>query len=381
MIISLKLKNWLYFENDTTISFNHENSISDPFTIMPIGIITGNTGAGKADVIKSLKFLKDSVIKYDSPLNRLFLNTNIPNCYLNDCSPAVIDLTFLAKNGVVYNLYIALTRSTVISEYVRILDGRDNELLYYRNFTSKTILGDRLKYDENAKACTVIVEDNQLLLGLLCSKTPKLRDIKKWFQDQLIIYDIDKLQNNKPILISPPIRHETELFKLLIKLGINIRKLDIISAPSNSISDELRYEINNILHNKESLMLRVNESYFIIKKDKHSLNIYKIILYHDTDCKFPCELSQEPYDVRYLLNILPIFINLSKATSDKICIIEEFTNNLDYSLINKLLKLCVKRNTTSQFIFSTTNDVDYLQHSLNKNILDRSNIYQCKWIE
>ena len=371
MIISLKLKNWLYLENDTTISFNHDDS-NNPSTTRSIGIITGNTGTGKSDIIKSLRFLKDGIVKYDSPLNQLFLNTNIPNCYLNDCSPAVIDLTFLAKNGVVYNLYIALTRSTVVSEYIRILDGHDNELLYYRNFTSKSILGDRLKYDENAKACTVIVEDNQLLLGLLCSKTPKLRDIKEWFQDQLIIYDIDKLQNNKPMLISPPIRRETELFKLLIKLGIHICKLDMVNAPSNSISDELRYEINNILHNKESLMLRVNESYFIIKKDKHSLNIYKIIVYHDTDCEFPCELSQEPYSVRYLLSILPIFINLSKATSDKICIIEEFTNNLDYSLINKLLKLCVKRNTSSQFIFSTTDNIYYLQHSLNMNILTNS---------
>ncbi len=378
MILRIILQNFLSFNDAvqfdmfpnikrTTLS-SHYNIITPSedktLPILKMAAIYGANGAGKSNLLKGVKFLKDLAT------NKTFLNKeNVENYFFKlkkDAGKQPIELTieFAIASGVAYIYSVQISKIGIIYETLQISGAG-----FYDNINIFTRKGDKVEYarkpsDEVRDIIVGWMQKNPFASLLTINEDmPILTDegikiAQRWFEDELTIIGVHSFI---PRLISIFKNNEeintfaSDLFKS-IDLGINTVKVmtedfeewvsthDSSEAPIDQIRELSSGGLVEVVGSKSTMLFNVENG---IKKVSQMMfeQLGQDGYSRDMDIK-----AQSDGTVR-LLSLVPILY--AAMYQGQTVLIDELDYSIHPSLVRELVRYFSFHQTNGQLIFTT----------------------------
>lgn len=163
MIQELKIKNFLSFKDEVTISFEatkdkkleeyHVVEVAKEMRLLKLGIVYGSNASGKSNLLEAFEFLRDfwfSVAESKEKSTRVIpflLDNEMPK------QPSLFKLTFYT-NGLKYVYSLEITENFVLSERLDFYPGVQPAVVFDRKFVnniSEITFGPKIKVSQIAK--------------------------------------------------------------------------------------------------------------------------------------------------------------------------------------------------------------------------------------
>lgn len=348
MIISLTVKNWMSFKDETEwlLVASQERTHRDRIpkkgrlAVSPIAAIFGPNGSGKTNLISAIKLIQNMVIDG-------YLSSHvIPYAFESNNEPTTIELEMLI-NDRVYAYTVSMTTERIIKEELSEISSKNPICLYRREVTSDS----KQKYQFPSLKCAKKIkkfssigektETNKLFLNRLCDKKIicEYDHIINWFRILIVstrfyLNSIDR-QLMSSLIYDSAISEE--FCDWLWKLDTGISKLDV--AP---ITDA-------------------------VKKNFFKADTKELVAIHRNDAGGESPLSVDLLSsaTKELISFLALLMLWVKG--ERVFIIDEFGQNFHNDLFKALIELCLSHcgpKTRSQLIFTTQNQSVMTQYLL-----------------
>lgn len=339
MILSLTVKNWMSFKDETewllvaSQERTHRNRIPKKgrLAISPIAAIFGPNGSGKTNLISAIKFIQDMVI-YG------YISSQVtPYAFDSNNEPTTIELEMLI-NDRVYVYTVSMTTERIIKEELSDISSKNPICLYIREVTSDF----KQKYQFPSLKCAKKIkkfssigektETKKLFLNRLWDKkiVCEYDHIIEWFRilivsTRLYLNSINR-QLMSSIIYDPAFSEQ--FCEWLWELDTGISKLDV--AP---ITDA-------------------------VEKNFFKADTKKLVAIHRNDAggESPLSvalLSRATRELICFLSLLTLWVK-----GERVFVIDEFGQNFHNDLFKALIELCLSHcgpKTRSQLIFTTHN--------------------------
>ncbi len=346
----------------------------DDVGILKMSSIYGANGAGKSNLIKSIKLLQDFILGF-SPL---FSIKKSQFKFNEGDEPQVIAVEFI-KAGVAYYYGIKIRSDVVLEEelYRSGLGKNEDTLIYERktNSQKKTLINFNKEFESEEKNQlfkTVLLEDfiepNEPILRLLANRDREgetFKNIKlayKWFERSLEIMT----PNNSTPALAQRVEQESKFKeyaeKVMYSFNIGINALTSEKKKIRDFFDSEHEEkvskfIGDIEENPGriiGLRTQKGDEIIILKEDgEYWVKRLKIEHVGKKDKKVLFDLEEESDGTIRLLDFIPSFKDLL-TKDDKVWIIDEIERSIHPVLIKQLIKNFSNNNETKgQLIFST----------------------------
>ncbi|WP_338769732.1 AAA family ATPase [Massilia sp. METH4] len=370
MIISFSVENFRSFSEEQTFSLvasprisgahpNHAVAIpNSKESVLSASVLYGANGAGKSNLFKALRFLKNSVLstrKKGSGTGREpFLFSDSPN------PRSSFDLQFIARDKV-YRFGITIDDAKVAEEWlVKVSNGR--ERVIYERITADdgtvTIESPGLKDKRLHALATVGGLPNQTFLATVnatleeASFGSDLAAVLGWFKNSLrLIAPTESYQALG--------HHFSEDVDFLEFAGEYLRAsstgIDSLEVEKKEISwDELsrllpKEKVTKLIDDlnedeRGMALIRLGEGNEVVLERSSESHFYKItvnaIHKHSHDQRISLHLAQESDGTRRLLNLLPALRHV--RTSDAVYFIDEIDRSMHPILVWKFLEFFLK---------------------------------------
>ncbi|XCN73662.1 MAG: ATP-binding protein [Candidatus Electrothrix aestuarii] len=370
MIISFSLENWMSFRDPVTFSMlateerRHRGRIAKlgkyQTKVLPIAAVYGGNASGKSNLFKALNFAKSLVV------NITQLDEAIPvQTFCLDADRADQPARFafeLLIDEVIYDFSFAVTGTAVVEEQLVKITGEQEEVLYSRPGRPP-----------EAPSLQVVfhgTRDNQLFLtNSVSQKVSAFRPVYDWFKDTLKLVSPDSSPGLLSTVLNGPLSHTMN--ELLQQLDTGIVDMSGEEVPlehiSFSLPDTLKHEIQKNL--KEGATATVRDplsqtgglTILFVTRKGEKLIAKKLMTSHrktdGTEAKF--EMHQESDGTLRVIELLPVFLDLSDNTSNRVYVIDEIDRSLHTLLTRRLLQGYLdgcSAKTRSQLLL-TTHDV------------------------
>lgn len=177
MLVEFSVKNWECFEDKVTLSClatrerRHDNKIyrnkNRGLRLLKRIVLFGGRGSGKTSLFKSICFV---LYLMDGPLDLGLLS----RFYRDKDEITEFEYTFLPNdNDILYKLNFSLTKTSIVSESLKILNSNSADYLFYTREGDKVTLGNPLGYSVgdliSLNAAVEDLEKEQLFLSV-CKK-------------------------------------------------------------------------------------------------------------------------------------------------------------------------------------------------------------------
>lgn len=377
MIISFSLENWMSFRDPVTFSMlateerRHGGRITKlgkyQTKVLPIAAVYGGNASGKSNLFKALSFAKSLVV------NITQLDEAIPVqtfCLDADRIEQPARFAFeLLIDEIIYDFSFAVTGTGVLEEQLIRITGDQEEVLYSRS--------ERPPEDPSLQVVFHGTRDNQLFLtNSVSQKVSAFRPVYDWFKDTLKLVSPDSSPDLLPTVLEGPLSHTMN--ELLQQLDTGILHLE-----GEKIPFELTPQLELIKHVfqgvvKEGATVTVwntqpshGPAITLITRKRDRLTAKKLMSSHEgtdgTEVRF--EMHQESDGTLRLIELLPVFLDLSGKTSNRVYVIDEIDRSLHTLLTRRLLEDYLSgcsAKTRSQLLLTTHDlllmDKDLLRH-------------------
>ncbi|MBP1613199.1 MAG: ATPase [Bacteroidetes bacterium] len=349
----------------TLLQHMHHHADSD-FDVLKIASLYGANGAGKSNMIKSIKALREMVISEDVNLH------TFRHKFLSDDTSQVLALEFFSGDTP-YVYAVETLKDYVVEEtlYISGLGKKPDQLVFSRKVNGdKTCFqfSDEFESDPEGKVLKSVIEQNlskpnKLSLKMLSELKRKgfepIKECYSWFKDKLVVLS----PNSKPVGLAMDIdRNEdfnTFANNLLCTLSTGIDELFTLSKPvkEESLPSSLVEQMKKDFRSSPDVCISVkgkagNDIVYTCDGE----NIYSLELKskHSGDHgeKVDFDLGEESDGTLRLLDFLPMCNAL--LSTDQVYLVDEIERSIHPLLIKEMLrKLSVKSNINGQLIFTT----------------------------
>lgn len=390
MFLQFKVENFLSFDKEITFNLlaSDETKLkghiveANRLSVLKTAALYGANASGKSNLIKSIDFSR-SVIINDQFQKISYRPFKLHGVFNNN--PSKFQFVFI-KNDVVYDYGFTMNREQVVKEWLYLIEGDKEEVIYARTLNSQdrydiTISNKYLRKNSKERNKFELVLDTmgvkqkrQLLMTKLSDNNIRIVEpVFEWFQEMKIIYpdtkyDIMELRTSK----------NREFFSFLSTalevLGTGINKVSFVTQKFdiNETFEDMPSEIHERIYDvistleEDSLgVLEVRNRRYIFEREGNDIKVVKLMTQHRmVNGKYiNFELSEESDGTQRLFDILPMVFDL--CNNDRVYLFDELDRSLHTILTEFLLKFFLNHNNSSksQLIFSThdTNIMDLLR--------------------
>jgi len=380
MIVSLSLENWMSFRDAVKFSLvaSRERQHGDRVPllgkyqtkVLPIAAIYGGNASGKTNFFKAMSFAKTLVVQGTRP------DTLIPvEPFRLDPKggerPSRFGFELLIGEDL-FEFSFAVTRKAVLEEKLVAITSTSEKVLYHRQ-DGKIRFHGPLARDPQLKFAFQGTRDNQLFLtNSVSQKVDRFRPVHDWFKDTLELVAPDSrfepfeqfLDEGHPLYAT--------MNELLPRLDTGIGHLggEEVSFENLPLPEPQKFKLQEDVSEGMAVRLRnvaINDRIVVTRKNGE-LVAKKLVTWHPmadgTEVRF--EVRQESDGSQRVIDLLPAFLELSAAVSNKVFVIDELDRSLHTLLTRSLLELYLSgcsEKTRSQLLL-TTHDVLLMDQSL-----------------
>ncbi|MCK5861946.1 MAG: ATP-binding protein [Candidatus Hydrogenedentes bacterium] len=380
MIVRFSIENWMSFRDPVTFSMvatrerQHGNRVPKvskyQTRILPIAAIYGGNASGKTNFFKALSFVKELVIRGTGPDSLIPVNPyQLDNESLENPSRFKLEMLI---DEIIYEFSFAVTRKAVTHEKLVQITSTSEKVLYDRQ-------GDKPNFDNSLDKEQFLhfafkgTRENQLFLtNSVSQKVDKFRPVYDWFKNTLELIDPDsKFKAFENFLDEGHPLYNT-MNKMLPQLDTGISHLggEEISFENIPLPESLK---NNLQEDvKEGMTIRLSglspNDRFIITRKNGKLIAKKLVTFHSksdgTEAKF--DIRQESDGSQRVIDLLPAFLEISAASSQKVYIIDEVDRSLHSLLTKQLIEVYLANCSTESRaqLLITTHDVLLMDQGL-----------------
>ena len=387
MLIRFTVENWKSFRDKTVFSMvssrerQHRERVPRikkyGMGILPVSAIYGANASGKTNLFAALEFCAEFVIQGNQPDSSIQTEP-----FLLDDTKASQPSRFafeLLIGKTVYEFSFSVTRKKVLEEKLVRINSTAEKTLYHRRGAKvkfENIKSKRLKLMEFVAQGT---RENQLFLtNSVFQNMKEFRGVYDWFRDQLVLVDpqsdfgrVDSLVDEKHPLAGEMTKAFQELDTGIERLSLgNWTRIDDMTIPESVKQDirDLVVEMSRL--ETGQLLFDIWGEHCLVTVDSESgaPMIAKLMTLHKkADGSLAhFDFGQESSGSQRLLHLLPAFLDLSRAGSEQVYVIDEVDQSLHTMLVRKLLSNYLEAcsDETRMQLLLTTHDTQIMDQDL-----------------
>ena len=380
MLISFSVENWLSFRDRATFSMvagrekQHMERVPHiekyKMRLLPIAAIYGGNASGKTNLFKALSFARHLVVKGTQPEAIIAVEPfRLDPAFTK--KPTRLAFELLVGDRC-YEFGFRVTREHVVEEWLlEILKTTEKEL--YRRKAGDVEFAPELEKDKFLEFAFQGTRDNQLFLtNAVHQKVERFKGIYDWFRDSLVMIAPDSrfepferfFQEEHPLYsnMNLTLNH---LDTGISRLGGEKVAFDSLALPEN-LKTKLREEIPEGATVR--LLAEPGHERFAIMRRNGELEARKLVSFHSDSAgdEIRFEMKQESDGSQRVIDLIPAFLELAAAGTEKVFVIDEIDRSLHTLLTRELLagylESCAP-NTRSQLLL-TTHDVLLMDQKL-----------------
>lgn len=370
MLVSVSIENWMSFRDNVTFSMiaskerQHGGRVPKigkyQTRILPIAALFGANASGKTNFCKALKFARLLVVdgtRTDQriPVEPFKMTTTKQQRLSRFRFELLIDETM-------YEFSFAVNAQEVAEERLVMITSTSEKVLYHRH--DGTIdFEHALRNDKFLQFAFRWTRENQLFLTNSVTQNVKnFQPVFDWFKHSLVLVApdsrlglIDRFTDGA-YLLNPAIGEMLrQLDTGIVRLGseeFELHQLPVSTEMRNSLQERIQ-EGGTV-----SVVIGPMDDRIILTRRGGELIARKLVAYHRTgsgdEVKF--EINQESEGTKWVIDVLPAFLELSTPLSKKVYVIDEMDRSLHPILARRLLEYFLTTVTTdgrAQLIFTT----------------------------
>lgn len=379
MLIKFSVENWMSFRDPVSFSMiaSRERQHGDRIPklakydakILPVAAIYGGNASGKTNFFKALNFAKILVVKGTQPESSIAVDAfRLDNNSLEKPSHFIFELLI---NNEIYEFSFSVNHKAVLSEKLVLISSYSEKQLYSRS-TEKIEFDPTLPEQEFLKFAFRGTRDNQLFLtNSVSQKVNNFKPVYDWFKDCLDMVAPDSRFEPFEQFIDDEHPMYLTMNAMLPQLDTGITHLggEEISVDNLGLPPAVKSLLQEDV--KEGMTVRLmsdKNDRIIITRKNGELIAKKLVAYHPkldgSVAKF--EIRQESDGSQRVIDLLPLFLELSKNDSTKVFVIDELDRSLHTLLTRRLIETYLascNANSRSQLLF-TTHDVLLMDQDL-----------------
>lgn len=366
MILTLDVENNLSVNENQRIALvadskgEHEEAliIFEKYKILPTVGIYGKNAAGKTNIIKAFKHVKDMIITSHNfnPTKPIPYYTPFKFSTEKD-KPSKFEIMFVCNNKR-YVYGFSHNSKKVLEEYLYIFNSSKASKIFERDEFNNYTFGNKFESMEYLKERT---HDNKLFLSVAsqwAANISEINDIFNYFENDILYYQ-KNCNDNSPGWFEDTtnLLVENEEARLFLKKLITYFDLEM----TDITADKTTLEIESMPDNLKNFILNFPGS--IIEEVKGESSSISSIYTIDQE-KFILNLNEESNGIQKIYELFPFLFK--SLTSKKILILDEIEMGLHPLLAKELIKLFQNKEINiyeSQLLF-TTHDTNILDLSL-----------------
>lgn len=372
MLIGFKIKNFKSFKELQHFSMipgkvrNNENHITElgKNKILKFSGFFGANGSGKSNIILAMSIVQEIVNKgVNSLINNLYFRgkdiCNAEDSYF-EYELAINEKLYS------YGFEINIQKKEIVSEWLIDMTKNKEKVIFERDL-KKMKTNTSLKTNNSIFLnCLLEMKNNksELFLKEIFRRLIMSNNNDSFFDDivnvyKFLIFDmvIVRPQTHKLFDIDY-LKNEEKIIKILKALDINI--VDIIATKSDITNIEAKLPKNifiNLLEDinimsqrypKMNCTLRIENDLYTIKKDDNNEYIVQTLKFIHNNCPSEFGTYEESDGTIRILELIDILLS-----ENKLFLIDELDSSLHPLLVEGLLKIFLKSNTTNQLIITT----------------------------
>lgn len=370
MIIRFSVANWMSFRDRVTLSMvasrerQHGERVARigryQLRALPVMALYGGNASGKTNLFKALSFAKTQIVEGSRPDARIPV---IPFLLDKDRAQQPTQFEFdLLIDEVVYAFSFSVTREKVLEERLVRVGSTSERTLYNRH--DRKIEFDGSLGEEQLQFLRFVfrgTRDNQLFLTNSISQNVRnFRPIHDWFNDALQIIAPDTRFGLLSFHASSAVA--VKMSEMLSNYDTGISRMDSVRVPIEYIQlpEPVKNEIQKLEEGEIVHLAGPSEEYFRVTRKDGNLIASKCVTVHRTDdAEIPFDLNRESDGSQRLIDLLPVFLDLSSGDSKRVFIVDEIDRSLHTLLTRQLLERYLAgctAETRTQLLF-TTHDV------------------------
>ena len=365
MLVNFSVENWMSFKEPTTVCMASGESnflneripyiASHDMHLLPIVAIFGGNASGKSNLLNAIKFAQQFILtEPQNPDESISVNP-----FKLDATSVNLPTKFnfvLFVNNSVYDYSFAITRSNVVYEKLAMVNPNSEQTLYERKNGEKVKFSGPLKSIEFIKNVSEGVRSNQLfltLIGRMNSIYPW--PIYDWFKKNLVI-SMPNSKNINGVYSGKSYRNAINAILPKLDCGINsIGIAKVATKPKNlgiiEIEEDLQEKNVTKTNGVKKAPLKLTDS-------ESELSFQQLVTFHLSEGNKLVEFEshEEPDGTLRLLDLIPGLIDISKAESNMVYIIDEIDRSLHTNLCRNLLESYLENcspESRSQLLFTT----------------------------
>ena len=340
--------------------------------LLKLAAFYGANGAGKSNLIRALKFLREIVVSGDLPSSMVLRRMKH---FHSIEAPTVIAVEFISAD-VPYIYALEIGEQAVLKEelYISGLGAKEDKLVFERLNTEggKTALkffDDFIKHEEGRVLKGILennlIKQNKTSLKILSElDNPLLLDVKQafeWFENKLVIITPNMKSSGLAQRLDIDKEFHQYAEEIMSTFSVGIKKLQVVKRPIEKFfGDDNKADMERILQkvaeDPDAIGVVLNEDgeeiniveeggRVIVKqlKTEHTTKDGRSVMF---------DLSEESDGSVRLMDYLPAFGDL--LTKDITYFIDEIEQSIHPLLIKEIIrKFSADDNTTGQLIFTT----------------------------
>ena len=350
--------------------------------LLPIAAIFGANGAGKSNFVKALSFAQDLVARGTKPDQLLPVR---PFRLDDTCSHRPAEFRFeLLIGESIFEYRFAVTNGKIISEslkeFVRTREKKHFERKESDSFEGSFDLGFYQKNlaDVDFQFLQFVARGtraNQLFITECAERNVShFQPIYRWFRETLKLITPETVSHGLEFTILD--REEVREFanSILPRIDTGVARLDSEEVQFDSLGfpEPLRQHVISLAqkgHDTMVLMQAPGGSRYSVRFERGEIRARKLVTWHRTadgqgQRKF--DLSEESSGTQRVIDLLPAFDELTKATHPKVFVVDEIDRSLHPNLTRELVQayLAACGSEPRSQLLMTTHDALLLDQNL-----------------
>ncbi|MBQ7456475.1 MAG: ATP-binding protein [Desulfovibrio sp.] len=350
MLIRFSLENWQSFRNPTSFSMiaskerQHKErlaNIGNRTRILPIAVLYGGNASGKTNFFHALRFAKSLVVRGTQPDSVIPVDTFMLDPVCAD-HPTRLSFELLIEEQI-YALSFVVTRKAVLEEKLELITNKSEKILYYR-LNGKPNFGDSLRKDRFLDYAFKGTRENQLFLtNTVLQNIDTFRQIYDWFKNTLELIAPDSRFGPFEQFLSAEHPLYAAMNQMLQNLDTGIEHLEYKEIPFENIpfSHALKSKLHEEIQEGSTVrLLGESNRAWVVTRKANELRAMKLATCHrqPDGGEVHFEIRQESDGALRLIDLLPVFLELSSQTTKKVYVIDECDRSLHTLITRRLLE-------------------------------------------
>lgn len=400
MFIGFSVSNFLSFKDTQTMSMlaskvmRHKDHLIEKNgkKILKTALIYGANASGKSNFIKAIDFSKELILGglESVNLNKMYFRID-PEYHF---TPAVFEYRFITKSGKEYSYGIVISyfERQILSEWlVRIEKSGAETYLFNRNIDEKGVsftesevtiknkfekIRWEIYLEDFGKSVSESMKKKSILSDIAERSTQKsgvfkeILDVYEWFDNIIVIFPTSQYEGLNQLVenevgketLSKFIKYfDTGIESVESKLGrVDFEK--IFDGLQKEQAEELKRNIYNSLEEKNTVVFKVNNQAFSLKKDKRGNIITNKMMQNHGNTSELFEYIEESDGTQRLFDLIPLFF---EPNNSRVVFVDEIDRSLHTNLTRRFLELfyLMSEEKNGQMIV-TTHDANLMDLDL-----------------